>query len=64
MTKAKINQPKKIKGGSVVGKEGETWFAIKCSNFNGTECRSFKKYIHSACKDFFEDPDDDVKEEA
>ena len=65
-TKAKINQPKKVKGGSVLGKEGEVWFALKCSNFNKTECRSFKAYIASVCKDFFDDPDDpddDVKEE-
>ena len=62
-TKAKINQPKKVKGGSVLGKEGEVWFALKCSNFNKTECRSFKAYIASICKDFFDDPDDDVKEE-
>ena len=36
--KAKINQPKKVKGGNVVGKEGEIWFALKCLNFNKTEC--------------------------
>ena len=50
--KAKINQPKKIKGGSVVGKEGEIWFALKCLNFNKTECSSFKQYIASACRLF------------
>ena len=64
MKKAKINQPKKIKGGTVVGKEGEVWFALKCSNFNKTECRAFKGYIASACKDFFEDEEEEeVKDE-
>ena len=62
-TKAKINQPKKVKGGSDLGKEGEVWFALKCSNFNKTECRSFKAYISTICKDFFDDPNDEVKEE-
>ena len=58
--KAKINQPKRIKGGSVVGKEGEIWFALKCLNFNS----SFKQYIASACKDFFEDEEEtEVPEE-
>ena len=61
--KSKANQPKKVKGGSVLGKEGEIWFAIKCSNFNKTECRSFKSFIATACKDFFDDPGDDLKEE-
>ncbi len=63
MKKAKINAPRKVKGGSVLGKEGEIWFALKCSNFNKTECRSFKAYISSACKDFFEDPEDDIKDD-
>ena len=62
--KAKINQPRRIKGGSVVGKEGEIWFALKCLNFNKTECSSFKQYIASACKDFFEDEEEtEVTEE-
>ena len=64
MKKAKINQPRKIKGGTVLGKEGEVWFALKCSNFNKTECRAFKGYIASACKDFFEDEEEEeVKDE-
>ena len=63
MKKAKINQPKKIKGGTVVGKEGEVWFAVKCSNFNKTECRSFKAFIGTVCKEFLEDPDDEGKDE-
>ena len=54
MKTAKIFVPRKIKGGSVVGKEGEVWYAIKCQNFNNTELRSFKKYIGEACKEFFE----------
>ena len=29
MKRAKINAPKKIKGGTVVGKTGEIWFAVK-----------------------------------
>ena len=62
--RSKANQPKKVKGGTVLGKEGELWFAIKCSNFNKTECRSFKSFISTACKDFFEDPDEeDIKDE-
>ena len=63
MKRAKFNAPKKIKGGTVVGKTGEIWFAVKCSNFNGTECKSFKKYIASACKEFFEDEEEEEKEE-
>ena len=54
--RSKANQPKKVKGGTVLGKEGELWFAIKCSNSNVVRL--------SLLFQRFEDPDEeDIKDE-
>ena len=64
MKKAKIFVPRKIKGGSSIGKEGEVWYAIRCSSFSAPEHRAFKKYLGDACKEFFlEDEDSSESEE-
>ena len=51
--KQKIFVPRKLKGGSQVGKEGETWFAVKVTGLSPVEIRAFKKYLGASCKDFF-----------
>ena len=53
MVKQKIFVPKKVKGGIVLGKEGDTWFAVKVTGFSNVEIRSLKKYLGEACKDYF-----------
>ena len=58
MKQAKIFVPKKLKGGAVIGKEGEGWYGIKCANFSAPEHRAFKKYVADACKQFFVADDD------
>ena len=58
MKQAKIFVPKKLKGGAVIGKEGEVWYGIKCANFSAPEHRAFKKYVAEACKQFFVADDD------
>ena len=63
MKTAKLFVPKKVKGGSTIGKEGEVWYAVRCANFNPTELRAFKKYISEACKEFFEPESDSQPEE-
>ena len=62
MKKAKIFVPRKIKGGSSIGKEGEVWHAIRCSSFSAPEHRAFKKYL-DACKEFFLEDEDSESEE-
>ena len=63
--KAKIFVPRKIKGGSnvCIGKEGEVWYAIRCSNFSAPEHRAFKKNLADACKEFFLEDDDSEESE-
>lgn len=51
--KQKIFVPRKLKGGTQLGKEGETWFAVKVTGFSNVEIRSFKKYLGESCKEFF-----------
>ena len=58
MKQAKIFVPKKLKGGAVIGREGEVWYGIKCANFSAPEHRAFKKYVAEACKQFFVADDD------
>ena len=58
MKQAKIFVPRKLKGGSVIGKEGELWYGIRCANFSAPEHRAFKKYMGDACKEFFEDDEE------
>ena len=53
MTKQKIFVPRKVKGGAVLGKEGDTWFVVKVTGFSNVEIRSIKKYLGEACKDYF-----------
>ena len=55
--KQKIFVPRKLKGGTQLGKEGETWFAVKVTGFSNVEIRSLKKYLGESCKEYF------VKEE-
>jgi len=62
MKTAKIFAPRKVKGGAIVGKDGEVWYAIKCTNFTPAEHRAFKTYIGEACKEFFE-PESDSQPE-
>lgn len=60
--KSKVFCPRKIKGGATVGKEGETWFVVKTSNLSNIELKAFKKYMHEACKEFFQpESDEDEK---
>lgn len=42
--KAKIFAPKKVKGGTSLGREGDVWFAVKCANFSSVEQKAFKTY--------------------
>ena len=62
MKKAKIFVPRKIKGGSSIGKEGEVWYAIRCSSFSAPEHRAFKKYLGDACKEFFLEDESESEE--
>ena len=58
MSKQKIFVPRKIKGGAVLGKEGDTWFAVKVTGFSNVELRSLKKYLNTSCKDYFVQDED------
>lgn len=62
MKKTKIFVPRKLKGGSAIGKDGEVWYGIRCANFSAPEHRAFKKYITDACKQFFVEDDDESEE--
>ena len=52
--KAKIFAPKKVKGGTALGREGDVWYAVKCANFTSVEQKAFKRY-----KQFFEPSSDE-----
>ena len=49
----RLQVPRKIKGGTVVGKEDETWFAVKAVGFGKADTRDFKQYFSECCKEFF-----------
>ena len=53
MSKQKIFVPKKVKGGSGLGKGGDVWFAVKVTGFSNVELRSLKKYLGEQCREFF-----------
>ena len=53
MTKQKIFVPKKLKGGSIIGKDGDVWFAVKVTGFSNVELKSLKKYLVEQCKAYF-----------
>jgi len=59
MAKKKANAPKKIVGGRVLGKDGETWFAVKVNGFEKVDLRDFKRELGMFCKEFFDPPDED-----
>jgi len=51
----KLFAPKKIKGGYVLGKDGETWFAVRAKDFKPKDIREFKEYFAECCKEFFKE---------
>ena len=59
--KQKIFVPKKVKGGAVLGKDGDTWFAVKVTGFSNVELRSIKKYLGEQCKEYFVQDEADVE---
>ena len=57
----KLFAPRKIKGGSILGKENEIWYAVRAGNFAASDNREFKRYFGECCKEFFaeeEEPED------
>ena len=58
--KQKIFVPKKVKGGAVLGKDGDTWFAVKVTGFSNVEL-SIKKYLGEQCKEYFVQDEADVE---
>ena len=57
--KAKIFAPKKVKGGTSLGRDGDVWFAVKCANFSSVEQKAFKTYFQDACRQFFDSSSDE-----
>ena len=60
---AKIFAPKKVKGGTPLGRDGDVWFAVKCANFTSVEQKAFKRYFQDACKQFFDSSDEDANDD-
>ena len=60
----RLQVPRKIKGGAILGKENDTWFAVKAVGFSKADTRDFKQYFAACCKEFFtEDEPEDEKVE-
>ena len=49
----KLFAPRKIKGGSILGKDEQMWFAVRANNFSAGDSREFKRYFSDCCKEFF-----------
>ncbi len=58
----KLFVPKKIKGGYVLGKDGEMWFAVRAKDFKPKDAREFKQYFASCCKEFFKEEEEPESE--
>ena len=56
--KKKVNAPKKLVGGRILGKEGDMWFAVKVSGFEKQDFRDFKSEFGLFCKEFLDPPED------
>ena len=50
--KTRVCQPRKLTGGSVVGKEGDMYYAIKCNGLNRDQERRFKSELKQFVKGF------------
>ena len=59
MSKRKANAPKKIQGGRILGKEGDTWYAVKVNGFERSDYRDFKRELGIFCKEFFIPPQEE-----
>ena len=57
----KLFAPRKVKGGNLLGKEDEVWFAVRAKDFSATENRDFKRYFADCCKQFFEEDEDEIE---
>ena len=58
----KLFAPRKIKGGNVLGKDDEVWYAVRAKDFSTQDNREFKRYFADCCKEFFEEDTEDAEE--
>ena len=49
----KLFAPRKVKGGNVLGKDDEVWYAVRAKGFSASDNRDFKRYFGDCCKEFF-----------
>jgi hypothetical protein len=63
----KLFAPRKVKGGNVLGKDDEVWYAVRAKGFSTSDNRDFKRYFGECCKEFFAEdevvPPEDKQEE-
>ena len=50
--KARVCQPRKLAGGSVIGKEGDLYFVIKCNALGRDTERQFKGELKNFVRSF------------
>ena len=50
--KARVCQPRKLAGGSVIGKEGDLYFVIKCNALDRDTERRFKGELKNFVRSF------------
>ena len=50
--KTRVCQPRKLTGGSVIGKEGDMYYAIKCNGLTRDQERRFKAELKQFVKGF------------
>lgn len=61
-TVPKLFVPRKIKGGHLLGKDGEIWFAVRAKDFTPGDNRDFKQYFAACCKEFFVEDEPEAQE--